>query len=73
MLLLLLYILQICDHNMQIRVIDPRHGGAWRDSEIWNASFLRKCFEDRFNNGDTSTRLIGIFTAPIIYIFVYHC
>ncbi|XP_054746664.1 putative nuclease HARBI1 [Anastrepha obliqua] len=49
----------ICDHKLRIKAICPQYGGAAHDSFVWKASNERKVMERRYNNGDTSSWLLG--------------
>lgn len=44
---------------MYIRAINGRFGGACHDSHIWNLSEERQYLKEKFQAGDTGTRILG--------------
>lgn len=51
--------LQICDSNLRITNINPRHGGATHDGFIWRFSVINNHLRIAHQNGQTYTWLVG--------------
>ncbi|XP_017461174.1 PREDICTED: putative nuclease HARBI1 [Rhagoletis zephyria] len=55
----------ICDHNMKIRAVDGRYGGACHDSHIWNISGERRYLKGNYENGESGTWILGDSGYPL--------
>ncbi|KAJ8912416.1 hypothetical protein NQ315_013484 [Exocentrus adspersus] len=50
---------QVCDYNLRILSINPRHVGATHDSFIWRLSRVKAEMERCYNEGDRNSWLLG--------------
>ncbi|TMW45609.1 hypothetical protein DOY81_009309 [Sarcophaga bullata] len=51
-------IAEICDHQMYIRAVNGRFGGANHDSHIWSIRNERQFLIDKYQYGDKDTRIL---------------
>ncbi|XP_071653111.1 putative nuclease HARBI1 [Temnothorax longispinosus] len=53
------YVAMICDADLNILNVNPRHAGATHDSYIWRNSAILEHLRNNYEHGDTDTWLIG--------------
>lgn len=51
---------------MYIRAVNGRFGGANHDSHIWSLSNERQFLKEKYENGDTETRILGKIILLVI-------
>ncbi|KAJ8911925.1 hypothetical protein NQ315_016266 [Exocentrus adspersus] len=56
---------QVCDYNLRILSINPRHAGATPDSFIWRLSRVKAEMERCYNEGDRNSWLLGDSGYPL--------
>ncbi|XP_055643964.1 putative nuclease HARBI1 [Toxorhynchites rutilus septentrionalis] len=60
-----LNVMLVCDHKHMIRYVDANNPGSNHDSFIWNKSPLDAMLNERFQNGERNTWLLGDAGYPL--------
>ncbi|XP_058122773.1 putative nuclease HARBI1 [Anopheles coustani] len=59
-----LNVMMLCDHQMNIRYVNARYGGANHDAHVWTVSNVDSYFEAKHRNGETAFRVLGDSAYP---------
>lgn len=55
----------VCDANFEIMNINTRYAGSVQDAAVWQTSEVRTLLEQRFENGDHTSWLVGDQAFPL--------